>query len=72
MTPAIWAAIGSWAAVAASLFTAAFVYGKLTQKVSDVKDDIIDLKGDVREVRATQKGHGEEIVRIKERLKLHD
>lgn len=72
MTASVWAAIGSWGAIATSLFIGAFVYGKLTQKVSDVVEDVRDAKSDIRDLKITREEHGRDLVRIKTHLKLHD
>lgn len=62
-----WGDIGGWVAAAVAFITAVFVYGQLSQKVSDHSQDIRDLwKAKVNHDDRLSK-HGERISRLEGR-----
>jgi archaellum component FlaG (FlaF/FlaG flagellin family) len=61
MPHADWSAIGSWASFAATILIGAFVYGRLTEKVANVVNDVRDLK-------AESADHSKRITRIEAHL----
>lgn len=65
-----WTAIGAWTSVLVSLLVGAFVYGKLTQRVADLSEDMREVKTDVRDLKGTVQDQGNAITRILTHLKL--
>jgi len=65
-----WTALGTWATFFSTILIGVFVYGRLTERVSNLVEEVRDIKRDLRDVQATAESQGHDLTRIKTFLKL--